>query len=131
MKIRGTKSSNEIMLLVDAIKNNRGLNNLQAVSFLAGLLYSYATEENIDEIFKIVSKEKVGVQIMSEGRADRFDDYLDQIHEEYSMGWVKFRPSQILFNCDPIAYRIALSEFEDLEDEEDEQRRIGNVDLPN
>jgi hypothetical protein len=57
---------------------------------------------------------------MSEGRADRFDDYLDQIHEEYSMGWVKFRPSQILFNCDPIAYRIALSEFEDLEDEEDE-----------
>ncbi len=49
------------MLLVDAIKKNRRLNNLQAVSFLAGLLYSYATEENIDEIFKIVSKEKVGV----------------------------------------------------------------------
>ncbi len=49
------------MLLVDAIKKNRKLNNLQAVSFLAGLLYSYANEENIDEIFKIVSKEKVGV----------------------------------------------------------------------
>ena len=48
------------MLLVDAIKKNRGLNNLQAVSFLSGLLYSYATEENIDEIFTIVSKEKVG-----------------------------------------------------------------------
>jgi hypothetical protein len=60
MKKQKTKSSNEIMLLVDAIKNNRGLNNLQAVSFLAGLLYSYATEENIDEIFTIVSKEKVG-----------------------------------------------------------------------
>ena len=57
---------------------------------------------------------------MSEGRADRFDDYLDQIHEEYSMGWITFRPSQILFNCDPIAYRIALSEFEDLEDEDDD-----------
>jgi hypothetical protein len=56
MKKRETKSSNEIMLLVDAIKNNRGLNNLQAVSFLAGLLYSYATEENIDEIFKIVRR---------------------------------------------------------------------------
>jgi hypothetical protein len=56
MKKRETKSSNEIMLLVDAIKNNRGLNNLQAVSFLVGLLYSYATEENIDEIFKIVGK---------------------------------------------------------------------------
>jgi hypothetical protein len=56
MKKRETKSSNEIMLLVDAIKNNRGLNNLQAVSFLAGLLYSYASQENIDEIFTIVRK---------------------------------------------------------------------------
>lgn len=47
------------MLLVGAIKNNRNLNDLRAVSFLAGLLYSYATEENIDEIFAIVNK-KVG-----------------------------------------------------------------------
>ena len=60
MKKRETKSSNEIMLLVDAIKNNRGLNNLQAVSFLAGLFYSYASQENIDEIFTIVSKQNVG-----------------------------------------------------------------------
>jgi hypothetical protein len=44
------------MLLVDAIKNNRGLNNLQAVSFLAGLLYSYASQEEVDEIFTIVGK---------------------------------------------------------------------------
>ncbi len=56
MKIRGTKSSNEIMLLVDAIKKNRGLNNLQAVSFLSGLLYSYASQEDIEEIFTIVGK---------------------------------------------------------------------------
>ena len=129
MKKRETKSSNEIMLLVDAIKKNRGLNNLQAVSFLSGLLYSYATEENIDEIFKIVSKEKVGVQIMSESLEERFDDYLDQIHEEYSMGWITFRPSQILKECDPIAYGIALAEFE--EDEENDNQRIRNVDLSN
>jgi hypothetical protein len=56
MKRQKTKSSNEIMLLVDAIKKNRGLNNLQAVSFLSGLLYSYASQENIDEIFTIVGK---------------------------------------------------------------------------
>jgi hypothetical protein len=60
MKRQKTKSSNEIMLLVDSIKKNRGLNNLQAVSFLSGLLYSYASQENIEEIFEIVSKEKVG-----------------------------------------------------------------------
>ena len=59
---------------------------------------------------------------MSEGRADRFDEYLDEIHQEYSMGWLTFTPSQILRECDPIAYRIALSEFEDFfpEEEEDE-----------
>jgi hypothetical protein len=56
MKRQKTKSSNEIMLLVDTIKKNRGLNNLQAVSFLSGLLYSYASQENIDEIFTIVGK---------------------------------------------------------------------------
>jgi hypothetical protein len=60
MKRQPTKSSNEIMLLVDSIKKNRGLNNLQAVSFLSGLLYTYASQDNIDEIFTIVSKEKVG-----------------------------------------------------------------------
>jgi hypothetical protein len=56
MKKQKTKSSNEIMLLVDAIKKNRGLNNLQAVSFLSGLLYSYASQEDIEEIFTIVGK---------------------------------------------------------------------------
>jgi hypothetical protein len=57
MKKQKTKSSNEIMLLVDAVKKNRKLNNLQAVSFLAGLFYSYASQEEIDEIFTIVGKE--------------------------------------------------------------------------
>jgi hypothetical protein len=54
---------------------------------------------------------------MSEGRADRFDEMLDELYPEYSMGWVSFRPSTILRECDPIAYRIALSEFEDEEDD--------------
>jgi hypothetical protein len=56
MKRQKTKSSNEIILLVDAIKKNRGLNNLQAVSYLSGLFYSYLEQEKIDEIFTIVSK---------------------------------------------------------------------------
>jgi hypothetical protein len=55
-----------------------------------------------------------------EGRADRFDEYLDLIHKEYSMGWLTFTPSQILKECDPIAYRIALSEFEDFFPEDDD-----------
>jgi hypothetical protein len=51
------------------------------------------------------------------GKADRFDEMLNDTYPEYSMGWATFTPAQILRECDPIAYRIALSEFED-EDEE-------------
>jgi hypothetical protein len=57
---------------------------------------------------------------MSEGRADRFDEMLNETYPEYSMGWVSFTPAQILFNCDPVAYRIGLADFEDWEDEENE-----------
>ena len=56
MKKRGTKSSNEIMLLVDAIKKQKNLNNLQAVSYLSGLFYSYLEQDQVEEIFTIVSK---------------------------------------------------------------------------
>jgi hypothetical protein len=51
------------------------------------------------------------------GKADRFDEMLDELYPEYSMGWITFTPSQILRECDPIAYRIALSEFEEEEEE--------------
>jgi hypothetical protein len=54
---------------------------------------------------------------MSEGRADRFDDWLDDVYPTYQIAGVELSPSQILFNCDPIAYRIALSEWDDEEDE--------------
>jgi hypothetical protein len=63
---------------------------------------------------------------MSEGKADRFDEMLNNVYPEYSMGWITFTPAQILKECDPVAYRIALSEFDDffIEGEEDEQLLI-------
>jgi hypothetical protein len=54
---------------------------------------------------------------MSEGRADRFDEMLDELYPEYSIAGITLTPSHILRECDPIAYRIALSEFEDWENE--------------
>ena len=54
---------------------------------------------------------------MSEGRADRFDEMLDESYPEYSIAGITLSPSHILRECDPIAYRIALSEYEDREDE--------------
>jgi hypothetical protein len=55
---------------------------------------------------------------MSEGKADRFDEMLNEVYPEYSIAGITLTPSHILRECDPIAYRIALSEFEDGEEDE-------------
>ena len=53
-------------------------------------------------------------------RNEDFDEMLDECYPTYSIGSMTFYPSQILFDCDPIAYRIAVSEYEDsIEEEED------------
>lgn len=46
---------------------------------------------------------------------DRFDQFMDEVYPPVQIGYLTFYPSQILKECDPIAYRIALSEFEDEE----------------
>ena len=48
---------------------------------------------------------------------DLFDEMLDDVYPVYKIGELTFYPSQILKECDPIAYRIAVSEMEDIEDE--------------
>jgi hypothetical protein len=50
---------------------------------------------------------------------ERFDNTLDESYPEYTIGYLTFRPSQILKDCDPIAYRIGLSEFEEFFGEEE------------
>lgn len=51
---------------------------------------------------------------------ERFRDLLDSSHEPITIGGIEFTPSQILKNCDPIAYRCYLSDFESAEEEEEE-----------
>jgi hypothetical protein len=41
-----------------------------------------------------------------------FDDFLNEVYPPYHLGEYTFYPSQILKNCDPILYRIMLSEME-------------------
>ena len=54
-----------------------------------------------------------------EERNERFDEMLDECYPVYKIGDMTFYPSQILYDCDPIAYRIGASEYEDsLEEEE-------------
>mgnify|MGYP001290698748 FL=1 len=47
---------------------------------------------------------------------DMFDEMLDETYPVVKIGELTFYPSQILKQCDPIAYRIGVSEYEDSED---------------
>jgi hypothetical protein len=51
---------------------------------------------------------------------EMFDEWLDDVYPTYAIAGITLYPSQILKTCDPIAYRIALSEIDFDEEEEDE-----------
>ena len=44
---------------------------------------------------------------------EMFDEMLDEVYPVVKIGELTFYPSQILKECDPIAYRIGVSEYED------------------
>jgi hypothetical protein len=50
-------------------------------------------------------------------RIDQFDEFLDETYLPVSIVGLTFYPSQVLFACDPVAYRIYgndyLSEIEE------------------
>lgn len=50
----------------------------------------------------------------------RFDEMLDDCYPVVEIGYAKFYPSQILKNCDPIMYRLAVEEYADMEEEDAE-----------
>ena len=50
-----------------------------------------------------------------------YDEMLDECYPTFKIGYSEFYASDVLKNCDPIMYRIGLSEYEDsLEEEEAE-----------
>jgi hypothetical protein len=61
---------------------------------------------------------------MSEPRNEAFDEMLDECYEPFKIGDMTFYASDILRDCDPIAYRIAVGEYEDELEEELEQENI-------
>ena len=42
-----------------------------------------------------------------------FDEMLDDAYPVVEIGYLKFYPSQILRECDPVAYHQSLLDFED------------------
>ena len=58
---------------------------------------------------------------MNNERNEKFDEMLDEISESYKIGDLTFSASDILYNCDPIAYRCAVSDWDsELESEDAE-----------
>lgn len=51
--------------------------------------------------------------ITEEQLIECFDDALDQ-HEEIKVGYLTFYPSQVLKECDPIAYKLGLGDYADM-----------------
>lgn len=53
---------------------------------------------------------------------EMFDEMLDETTPEIKIGSLTFYPSQVLANCDPIAYNISVDEYVDfLQEQEDEE----------
>lgn len=55
-----------------------------------------------------------------------FDDLLNDVYEPYKIGELTFYAADILYNCDPIAYRVSVSDYEaaeeaDAEDDEESE----------
>ena len=50
---------------------------------------------------------------MSIATKEDFDDLLDECYPEIEIGYLKLRPSEVLFKCDPIAYNESFLDFQD------------------
>lgn len=44
---------------------------------------------------------------------EQFDEMLNECCPELEVGQLTFKPDEVLFNCDPVAYRCALIDFID------------------
>ena len=54
----------------------------------------------------------MSLDYMNPERNEAFDQLLDEIYPVFVMGEFAFYPSDILAECDPIGYRVALSDYE-------------------
>lgn len=50
---------------------------------------------------------------MSTKTKEAFDALLDECYPEIEIGYLKLKPSEVLFKCDPIAYNESFLDFQD------------------
>jgi len=56
---------------------------------------------------------------MEEYTEEMFDELLDELYEEYDIVGITLSPSQILRECDPVAYRLAFNDWIDSQEAEE------------
>ena len=60
------------------------------------------------------STEEEAPEMLAEYEAlGMYDETLDECYEPYNMGGMEYMPSDILKECDPIAYRVGFSDYAD------------------
>lgn len=60
---------------------------------------------------------------MSDVMTERYEDYdewIDDLYPETQIGYLTFRASDILFELDPIAYRVGYSDYQDFMEEDND-----------
>ena len=98
-----------------------------------------ATLTNIEQLKRDIENKQGEVATMQSNietfefscTEEQFDDFLNDIQQSVIIHNVEFYPSDILKNCDPIAYRCAKSDYEsnfDLNDVKEYQAFVASLD---
>lgn len=70
-------------------------------------------ENQIAELFLQIEAKQHEIAIFDYSCDDaQFDEFLDDVEQSVTIYGIEFYPSDILKNCDPIAYRCAKSDYE-------------------
>ena len=56
---------------------------------------------------------------------ESYNDFLDEVNPEIVIGSLRYSPSYVLREVDPIAYNIGLTDFQDALEYENSQQIIG------
>ena len=60
-----------------------------------------------------IDEEEEETMLTEEEAYEMYDEMLDQCYEPYNMSGMIYMPSDILKECDPIAYRVGFSDYAD------------------
>lgn len=79
-----------------------------------------------------VDKDNISIDDLDLNQEEMYDNFLDDCYEKYIVSGIKFYASEILKNCDPIAYRCGMSDYfseVDITDFSQYQDKIDEIDV--